>query len=297
MKGDTARTDLVVKAMTIIDGKALSEKVLEEIEKEHSELEKKVGRKAGLAVIIVGENPASQIYVKNKIRACEKVGFHSETIRLDENITEENLLLEIEKLNNNSNIDGILVQLPIPKHIDGLKIINAISAEKDVDGFHTTNIGKMMIGDETGFLPCTPAGVVHMFEEYNINLEGKDVLVIGQSNIVGKPMTLLLIKKRATVQVCNSKTKNLSEKLQKADVVVAAAGSPKLVKAADVKEDVVVIDVGINRVDGKLCGDVDFEEVSKKASFITPVPGGVGPMTIAMLIKNTFKSYKQKIDK
>ena len=294
MKGDTARTDLVVKAMTIIDGKALSEKVLKEIEKEHSELEKKVGRKAGLAVIIVGENPASQIYVRNKIRACEKVGFHSETIRLDENITEENLLLEIEKLNNNSNIDGILVQLPIPKHIDGLKIINAISAEKDVDGFHTTNIGKMMIGDETGFLPCTPAGVVHMFEEYNINLEGKDVLVIGQSNIVGKPMTLLLIKKRATVQVCNSKTKNLSEKLQKADVVVAAAGSPKLIKATDVKEDVVVIDVGINRVDGKLCGDVDFEEVSKKASFITPVPGGVGPMTIAMLIKNTFKSYKQK---
>ena len=294
MKGDTARTDLVVKAMTIIDGKALSEKVLKEIEKEHSELEKKVGRKAGLAVIIVGENPASQIYVRNKIRACEKVGFHSETIRLDENITEENLLLEIEKLNNNSNIDGILVQLPIPKHINGLKIINAISAEKDVDGFHTTNIGKMMIGDETGFLPCTPAGVVQMFEEYNIDLEGKDVLVIGQSNIVGKPMTLLLIKKRATVQVCNSKTKNLSEKLQKADVVVAAAGSPKLIKAIDVKEDVVVIDVGINRVDGKLCGDVDFEEVSKKASFITPVPGGVGPMTIAMLIKNTFKSYKQK---
>ena len=294
MKGDTARTDLVVKAMTIIDGKALSEKVLKEIEKEHSELEKKVGRKAGLAVIIVGENPASQIYVRNKIRACEKVGFHSETIRLDENITEENLLLEIEKLNNDSNIDGILVQLPIPKHINELKVINAISAEKDVDGFHTTNIGKMMIGDETGFLPCTPAGVVHMFEEYNIDLEGKDVLVIGQSNIVGKPMTLLLIKKRATVQVCNSKTKNLSEKLQKADVVVAAAGSPKLIKAIDVKEDVVVIDVGINRVDGKLCGDVDFEEVSKKASFITPVPGGVGPMTIAMLIKNTFKSYKQK---
>ena len=260
-------------------------------------LEKKVGRKAGLAVIIVGENSASQIYVRNKIKACERVGFYSETIRLDENITEENLLLEIEKLNNNSNIDGILVQLPIPKHIDGLKIINAISAKKDVDGFHTTNIGKMMIGDETGFLPCTPAGVIQMFEEYNINLEGKDVLVIGQSNIVGKPMTLLLIKKRATVQVCNSKTKNLSEKLQKADVIVAAAGSPKLIKATDVKEGVVIIDVGINRVDGKLCGDVDFEEVSKKASFITPVPGGVGPMTIAMLIKNTFKSYKQKINK
>ena len=297
MKGDTARTDLVVRAMTIIDGKALSEKVLKEIEKEHSELEKKVGRKAGLAVIIVGENPASQIYVRNKIKACEKVGFHSETIRLDEHITEENLLLEIEKLNNDNNIDGILVQLPIPKHINELKVINAISAEKDVDGFHTTNIGKMMIGDETGFLPCTPAGVIQMFEEYNIDLEGKDVLVIGQSNIVGKPMTLLLIKKRATVQVCNSKTKNLPEKLQKADVVVAAAGSPKLVKGSDVKEGVVVIDIGINRVDGKICGDVDFEEVSQKASYITPVPGGVGPMTIAMLIKNTFKSYKQKIGK
>ena len=283
--------------MTIIDGKALSEKILIEIEKEHSELEKKVGRKAGLAVIIVGENSASQIYVRNKIKACERVGFYSETIRLDENITEENLLSEIKKLNNNSNIDGILVQLPLPEHIDELNIVNAILAEKDVDGFHTTNIGKMMIGDESGFLPCTPAGVIQMFEEYNIDLKGKDVLVIGQSNIVGKPMTLLLIKKRATVQVCNSKTKNLSEKLQKADVVVAAAGSPKLVKASDVKEDVVVIDVGINRVDGKLCGDVDFEEVSKKASFITPVPGGVGPMTIAMLIKNTFKSYKQKIDK
>ena len=282
--------------MTIIDGKALSEKILREIEQEHSELKKKVGRKAGLAVIIVGDNPASQIYVRNKIRACERVGFHSETIRFDENISEESLLLEIEKLNNNSNIDGILVQLPIPRHIDGLKVINAISAEKDVDGFHTTNIGKMMIGDKSGFLPCTPAGVIQMFEEYNIDLKGKDVLVIGQSNIVGKPMTLLLMRKHATVQTCNSKTKNLSEKLQKADVVIAAAGYPKLVKTTDVKEGVVVIDVGINRVDGKLCGDVDFEEVSKKASFITPVPGGVGPMTIAMLIKNTFKSYNQKIN-
>ena len=283
--------------MTIIDGKMLSDKILKEIENEHSELQAKVGRKAGLAVIIVGENPASQIYVRNKIRTCERVGFHSETIRLDEHITEENLLLEIEKLNNDNNIDGILVQLPIPKHINELKVINAISAEKDVDGFHTTNIGKMMIGDETGFLPCTPAGVIQMFEEYNIDLEGKDVLVIGQSNIVGKPMTLLLINKRATVQVCNSKTKNLPEKLQKADVVVAAAGSPKLVKGSDVKEGVVVIDIGINRVNGKICGDVDFEEVSQKASYITPVPGGVGPMTIAMLIKNTFKSYKQKVGK
>ena len=283
--------------MTIIDGKALSDKILKEIENEHSELQAKVGRKAGLAVIIVGENPASQIYVRNKIRTCERVGFHSETIRLDEHITEENLLLEIEKLNNDNNIDGILVQLPIPKHINELKVINAISAEKDVDGFHTTNIGKMMIGDETGFLPCTPAGVIQMFEEYNIDLEGKDVLVIGQSNIVGKPMTLLLINKRATVQGCNSKTKNLPEKLQKADVVVAAAGSPKLVKGSDVKEGVVVIDIGINRVNGKICGDVDFEEVSQKASYITPVPGGVGPMTIAMLIKNTFKSYKQKVGK
>ena len=283
--------------MTIIDGKALSEKTLEEIKEVHGELQEKTGRKAGLAVIIVGENPASKIYVRNKIRACEKVGFHSETIRLDENISEENLLLEIEKLNNDDSIDGILVQLPLPKHIDELEVINAISAEKDVDGFHTTNIGKMMIGDETGFLPCTPFGVIQMFEEYGIELTGKDVVVIGQSNIVGKPMSLLLMQKHATVQTCNSKTKNLSKKLQKADIIIAAAGSPKLVKGSDVKDGVVVIDIGINRVDGKLCGDVDFDEVSKKASFITPVPGGVGPMTIAMLIKNTFESYKRRIKK
>lgn len=280
--------------MTLIDGKALSQKILKEIEEEHSKLEKEMGRKAGLAVIIVGENPASQIYVRNKIRTCEKVGFHSQTIKLNENISEKDLLSEIEKLNNDEKIDGILVQLPIPKHINELKIISAISAEKDVDGFHTTNIGKMMIGDETGFLPCTPYGVMQMFEEYNIDLQGKDIVVIGQSNIVGKPMTLMLIQKKATVQTCNSQTKNLSEKLQKADVIVAAAGSAKLVKTKDVKEGVVVIDIGINRVDGKLCGDVDFEEVSKKASFITPVPGGVGPMTIAMLMKNTLKSFKNK---
>lgn len=280
--------------MKIIDGKKLSEKILESIKKEHDSLKEKIERSAGLAVILVGENPASQVYVKNKIRSCENAGFYSETIKLDENITEDKLIEEIEKLNNDEKIDGILVQLPLPKHINELKIINTISPEKDVDGFHVANIGKMMIGDKTGFLPCTPYGIMQMFEEYDIELQGKDVVIIGRSNIVGKPMALMLIEKGATVQVCNSKTKNLSEKIQKADIVVAAVGVPKLIKANDVKEGAVVIDVGINRVDGKLCGDVDFEEISKKSSFITPVPGGVGPMTIASLLKNTLKSYITK---
>ena len=246
-------------------------------------------------MIIVGENAASQVYVRNKIRACEKVGFYSETIRLPEDITQEELLCKIRKLNEDKKIDGILVQLPIPKHIDELKVINEIASSKDVDGFHTENIGKMMIGDKTGFLPCTPYGIMQMFEEYGIELSGKDAVIVGRSNIVGKPLALLLIQSGATVQVCNSKTKNLSEKLQKADIVVAAVGVPKLIKGKDIKENAVVIDVGINRVDGKLCGDVDFDEIFEKASFITPVPGGVGPMTIASLIKNTFKSYKSKL--
>ena len=279
----------------IIDGKALSQKIFEDIKKEHDKIKEKVRRSAGLAVIIVGENAASQVYVRNKIRACEKVGFYSETIRLPEDITQEELLCKIRKLNEDKKIDGILVQLPLPKHIDELKVINEIASSKDVDGFHTENIGKMMIGDKTGFLPCTPYGIMQMFEEYGIELPGKDAVIVGRSNIVGKPLALLLIQSGATVQVCNSKTKNLSKKLQKADIVVAAVGVPKLIKGKDIKENAVVIDVGINSVDGKLCGDVDFDEIFGKASFITPVPGGVGPMTIASLIKNTFKSYKSKL--
>ena len=281
--------------MIKIDGKAFSQTVLEKIREEHSQLKEKYGKLAGLAVVIVGNNPASQVYVKNKIRACENVGFYSENIELDENISEKELLQEIDKLNKNDRIDGILVQLPLPAHINELKIIDSISPEKDVDGFHVSNIGKMVIGDETGFLSCTPYGIMQLLEEYKIEIAGKDAVIIGRSNIVGKPMALMLIQKGATVQVCNSNTKDLRKKLNKADIIIVAAGVPKLLKKEDVKEGAVVIDVGINRVDGKICGDVDYEEVAEKTSYITPVPGGVGPMTIASLIKNTFKSYKNSL--
>jgi len=281
--------------MIKIDGKAFSQTVLEKIREEHSQLKEKYGKPAGLAVVIVGNNPASQVYVKNKIRACENVGFYSENIELDENISEKELLQEINKLNKNDRINGILVQLPLPAHINELKIIDSISPEKDVDGFHVSNIGKMVIGDETGFLSCTPYGIMQLLEEYKIEIAGKDAVIIGRSNIVGKPMALMLIQKGATVQICNSRTKDLRKKLNKADIIIVAAGVPKLLKKEDVKEGAVVIDVGINRVDGKICGDVDYEEVAEKTSYITPVPGGVGPMTIASLIKNTFKSYKNSL--
>ena len=281
--------------MVKIDGKAFSQVILEKIREEHNQLKEKYGKKAGLAVVIVGNNPASQVYVRNKMKACENVGFYSENIELDENISEEELLQEIDKLNKNDRINGILVQLPLPSHINELKIIDSISPEKDVDGFHVANIGKMVIGDETGFLSCTPYGIMQLLEEYKIEIAGKDAVIIGRSNIVGKPMALMLIQKGATVQVCNSRTKDLRKKLNEADIIIVAAGVPKLLKKEDVKEGAVVIDVGINRVDGKICGDVDYEEVAERASYITPVPGGVGPMTIASLIKNTFKSYKNSL--
>ena len=281
--------------MVKIDGKAFSQVILEKIREEHNQLKEKYGKQAGLAVVIVGNNPASQVYVRNKIKACENVGFYSENIELDENISEKELLQEIDKLNKNDRINGILVQLPLPSHINELKIIDSISPEKDVDGFHVANIGKMVIGDETGFLSCTPYGIMQLLEEYKIEIAGKDAVIIGRSNIVGKPMALMLIQKGATVQVCNSRTKDLRKKLNDADIIIVAAGVPKLLKKEDVKEGAVVIDVGINRVDGEICGDVDYEEVVEKASYITPVPGGVGPMTIASLIKNTFKSYKNSL--
>ena len=281
--------------MVKIDGKAFSQVILEKIREEHNQLKEKYGKQAGLAVVIVGNNPASQVYVRNKIKACENVGFYSENIELDENISEKELLQEIDKLNKNDRINGILVQLPLPSHINELKIINSISPEKDVDGFHVANIGKMVIGDETGFLSCTPYGIMQLLEEYKIEIAGKDAVIIGRSNIVGKPMALMLIQKGATVQVCNSRTKDLRKKLNDADIIIVAAGVPKLLKKEDVKEGAVVIDVGINRVNGKICGDVDYEEVAERASYITPVPGGVGPMTIASLIKNTFKSYKNSL--
>ena len=281
--------------MVKIDGKAFSQVILEKIREEHNQLKEKYGKQAGLAVVIVGNNPASQVYVRNKMKACENVGFYSENIELDENISEKELLQEIDKLNKNDRINGILVQLPLPSHINELKIINSISPEKDVDGFHVANIGKMVIGDETGFLSCTPYGIMQLLEEYKIEIAGKDAVIIGRSNIVGKPMALMLIQEGATVQVCNSRTKDLRKKLNDADIIIVAAGVPKLLKKEDVKEGAVVIDVGINRVDGKICGDVDYEEVAERVSYITPVPGGVGPMTIASLIKNTFKSYKNSL--
>ena len=281
--------------MVKIDGKTFSQVILEKIREEHNQLKEKYGKQAGLAVVIVGNNPASQVYVRNKMKACENVGFYSENIELDENISEEELLQEIDKLNKNDRINGILVQLPLPSHINELKIIDSISPEKDVDGFHVANIGKMVIGDETGFLSCTPYGIMQLLEEYKIEIAGKDAVIIGRSNIVGKPMALMLIQKGATVQVCNSRTKDLRKKLNDADIIIVAAGVPKLLKKEDVKEGAVVIDVGINRVDGKICGYVDYEEVAERASYITPVPGGVGPMTIASLIKNTFKSYKNSL--
>ena len=283
--------------MIKIDGKGIAQKTLAYIEKEHKLLKDKYGRAAGLAVIMAGDNPASEIYVKNKIKACETAGIYSRTIKLDENVTEKDLIEEIEKLNKDDKIDGILVQLPLPAHIDELKIINVISPEKDVDGFHSVNLGKMIIGDKTGFLPCTPYGIMQLLDEYGIDPAGKDTVIIGRSNIVGKPAAILFIEKSATVQVCNTKTKNTKEKIRNADIVIAAAGVPNFIKGEDIKEGAVVIDVGINRVNGKLCGDVDYEEVSEKAGYITPVPGGVGPMTIASLIKNTFKSYVNKVEK
>lgn len=281
----------------ILDGKSLSNKILDEISKEHDFMFKKNGRRAGLVVVIVGDDKASRVYVKNKRMTCEKVGFFTETIDFSSNISEDELLKEIERLNSDERFDGILVQLPLPKHIDELKVLNAINPDKDVDGFHFNNIGKMVVGDDTGFLSCTPYGIMQLLDEYNINVEGKDVVIIGRSNIVGKPMALLLIQKRATVQVCNTRTKDMREKLKNADIVISAAGVPNLIGKEDVKKGAVVVDVGINRVEGMICGDVNFEEVKDIASYITPVPGGVGPMTIASLMKNTLKSYRMRVDK
>ena len=245
----------------------------------------------GLAVIILGNNAASKIYVKSKIRACEKTGILSREIILDENISEEELINEIEKLNNDKNINGILVQLPLPPHINEKKICEAISVKKDVDGFKAENLGKIMLGDDDGFISCTPQGIIYLIDQLNMDLHGKNVVVVGRSNIVGKPVASLLINKGATTTVCNSKTKDLAGILRKADIIVIAIGKAKFLTKDMVKEGAVVIDVGINRVDGKICGDVDYENVKDIVSHITPVPGGVGPMTIAMLLKNTVKAF------
>lgn len=275
----------------IIDGKKVSAQVKEQVRIETEELVKK-GIKPGLAVIIVGDDPASRVYVNNKKKACEKVGFLSKEFALPATTTQEELLALVNELNEDREINGILCQLPLPKGLDEKAVIEAISPLKDVDAFHASNVGKIMIGDYD-FLPCTPAGVMEMLHSYNIPVEGKECVVIGRSNIVGKPMAMLLLHENGTVTITHSRTKNLKEVTKRADILVAAIGKPKFVTADMVKEGAVVIDVGMDRDEnGKLCGDVDFENVKEKCSAITPVPGGVGPMTIAVLMKNTLKACK-----
>ena len=276
----------------LIDGKVISAAVKERVKNEVAQLNEK-GITVGLAVIIVGEDPASKIYVANKKKACEALGIISEEYALPESTTEKELLALIDTLNAKKSINGILCQLPLPRHLDEKRIINAISPEKDVDAFHPVNVGRIMIGDYD-FVPCTPAGIMEMLAYENIETEGKRCVVIGRSNIVGKPMAMLLLHKNGTVTICHSKTRNLKEICLGADILVAAVGKAKFVTADMVKEGAVVIDVGMNRENGKLCGDVDFEAVKDKASAITPVPGGVGPMTIAMLMQNTLTAAKRQ---
>ena len=278
--------------MQIIDGKKVSANVKESVRLECERLVKEHGVTPGLAVVIVGDDPASRVYVNNKKKACELVGFKSEEYALPAETTQDELLSLVDTLNNKDDINGILVQLPLPKHLDDKSVIERISPKKDVDAFHAVNVGKIMLG-EYDFLPCTPAGVMEMLHQYEIAVEGRECVVIGRSNIVGKPMGMLLLHENGTVTICHSRTKNLKEVCQRADILVAAVGRAKFVTADMVKDGAVVIDVGMNRDEnGKLCGDVDFENVKDKCSYITPVPGGVGPMTIATLMKNTIKACK-----
>lgn len=278
----------------IIDGKAVAKKIRKELKKEVEELKtKEITPK--LAVIMVGDNSASQVYVRNKSKACENAGIEFEEFLFDKDTTEEKLLDTIDMLNKDESVHGILLQSPVPKHINIQKAFEKISPKKDVDGFNAVNVGKLSIGQDA-FISCTPYGIIKMLEEYNIETEGKHTVILGRSNIVGKPMIQCMLNKNATVTVCHSRTKNIAEITRNADILIAAIGKPKFVTEDMVKDDVVVIDVGINRMeDGTLCGDVDFENVSKKASYITPVPGGVGPMTIAMLIYNVVKAAKNTL--
>ena len=278
----------------IIDGKAVSASVKAEVAAQAAQLKEEKGLEVGLAVVIVGNDQASRVYVNNKKKACEAVGFKSFEYALPEETTQEELLALVEKLNKDKSVNGILVQLPVPKHIDEKAIINAISPDKDVDAFHPVNVGKIMIG-EYSFLPCTPAGVMRLIESTGVDITGKQCVVIGRSNIVGKPQAMLLLQKNGTVTICHSKTKNLKEICLGADILVVAIGKAKFVTGDMIKEGAVVIDVGMDRDEnGKLCGDVDFESAEKVAGYITPVPGGVGPMTIAMLMKNTLTAAMQQ---
>lgn len=277
----------------IIDGKRISAEIRNEIKTETEAFANEHGYRPGLAVIIVGEDPASQVYVRNKRKACEEVGFYSEAYELPAETTQEELNSLIDKLNNNDKIHGILCQLPLPKHLNENEVILRIDPKKDVDAFHPINVGRIMIGDYS-FLPCTPAGVMALLERSGIEISGKECVVVGRSNIVGKPQAMLLLHANGTVTVCHSRTKNLAEVCRRADILVAAIGKADFFKGDMIKDGAVVIDVGMNRrPDGKLTGDVDFESVAPKASYITPVPGGVGPMTITMLMQNTLTAAKQ----
>jgi methylenetetrahydrofolate dehydrogenase (NADP+)/methenyltetrahydrofolate cyclohydrolase len=278
--------------MQLIDGKSLANKVQTNVALEVDALKLEKNIVPGLAVILIGDDPASHAYVKMKAKACEKVGFYSITHNMPDTISQDEICATIEMMNNNPRIDGILVQLPLPKHVDTNKILEVIDPKKDVDGFHAYNVGRLVTNLDT-FVACTPLGVMKMFEEYNIDLKGKDVCVVGASNIVGKPMASLLLNADATVTVTHIFTKDLKAHTSKADIIVVGAGVPELIKEDMVKEGAIVIDIGINRTeDGSLVGDVDFANVSSKCSYITPVPGGVGPMTIAMLLNNTLKAAK-----
>lgn len=281
----------------LIDGKETAKAVREKIHSEVEAFAAETDKRPGLAVVIVGEDPASQVYVRNKHKACAEVGMYSEVHELPADTDEETLLSLIARLNSDEKINGILVQLPLPKHLDEKKVILAIDPKKDVDAFHPVNVGKIMIGDFT-FAPCTPAGVMELLHHYGIDVCGKHCVIIGRSNIVGKPQAMLMLKENATVTVCHSRTVGLADIVRGADIVVAAVGRPKFVTAEMVKDGAVVVDVGINRTaEGKLCGDVDFDAVEPKASYITPVPGGVGPMTITMLLKNTLAAAREQLKK
>jgi methylenetetrahydrofolate dehydrogenase (NADP+)/methenyltetrahydrofolate cyclohydrolase len=278
----------------IINGKDIASAIKIEIAEELKKIKRDTGKEAGLAVVLVGDDPASVVYVRNKKRACQEIGIRSSEYRLPKETSQEALLSLIISLNKNPEIHGILVQLPLPHHIQTIKIIEAIAPDKDVDGFHPINVGKL-VANTASLISCTPLGVITLLDKSKIPIEGKKVVIVGRSNIVGKPAALLFLHRNATVTICHSKTKNLSDYTNKADILVAAIGKPAFVKADMVKKGAVVIDVGINRDEAGLIGDVDFPEVKERASYITPVPGGVGPMTIAMLMKNTLIAFKNTI--
>jgi methylenetetrahydrofolate dehydrogenase (NADP+)/methenyltetrahydrofolate cyclohydrolase len=280
--------------MSIIDGKMVASQIKDNIAAEVQILKNKTGKTPGLAVVLVGDDPASAVYVKNKNKTCKNIGFQSFEHILSENTSEDKLLNLINDLNNDDQVNGILVQLPLPSHISSKKILVAINPQKDVDGFHLENVGRLVTGNAL-FKPCTPAGIIKLLDEYKIAIEGKNAVIIGRSNIVGKPVSFLLLERNATVTICHSRTKDLPSLTRSADILIAAIGKPNFVTPDMVKNNAVVIDVGINRLDGKLVGDVDFASVSKQASLITPVPGGVGPMTIAMLMENTLQAFKNSL--